>query len=79
MKRRTDGRKEKDRLDVTFPAFLIFMSRPVLVSTKSISTTRLYTVSKYDFKRNHLNVWFLVYAISRQRGRPRSLRPFLFH
>jgi|688.fasta_scaffold1486072_1 hypothetical protein len=29
MKRRTDGRKEKDRLDVTFPTFLIFMSRPV--------------------------------------------------
>ena len=79
MKRRTDGRKEKDRLDVTFPAFLIFLSRPVLVSTKSISTTRLYTVSKYDFKRNHLNVWFLVYAISRQQRRPRSLRPFLFH
>ena len=82
MKRRKDGRKEKDRLDVTFATFYIFIPTSTigLVSTKSISTARLvYTVYKYDFKRNHLNVWFLVYAISRQRGRPRSLRPFLFH
>ena len=79
MKRRKDGRKEKDRLDVTFATFYIFIPTSTigLVSTKSISTARLvYTVYKYDFKRNHLNVWFLVYAISRQWRSPRSLSFF---